>query len=173
MQLFLWVLGSGGFFAALGAVFGALSGGLYWKSGRVCGTSAGLRFAEAFARFSEREMSPARKGALVGAADGFLFLGLVGALLGAVAVYRVHPPSQLMLPVAWSGLALGGGAVAFGLLALAIIRNGLRAVACLGIVGVLGAFLGWWLGRDNGLMIGALSGVVAGTLVSFGVRRRG
>jgi hypothetical protein len=171
LQTFLWVLGSGGFFAALGAAFGAVSGALCWTSGRTAGTAIGLRFADAFARVSDREMTRGHRGALVGAADGFFFLGLLGALVGAFAVYRVHPPSQLMMPLAWGGLALGGGAIAFGLLAMAIVRNGIWAVACLGVAGLVGALAGWRLGRDNGLMIGAIAGVVLGTLASFGVRR--
>src|SRR5262245_1418830 len=121
LEAFLWILGSAGFFGALGAAFGALSGALAWRSGRTSGTGLGLAAAEAFARVAEKELTPGRKGALVGAVDGFLFLTAFGLLIGSVAAYRVQPPSKLLAPLAWSGLALGGTAVFFGLLATALV----------------------------------------------------
>src|SRR4051812_42807356 len=103
-QAFLWILGSAAFFGALGAAFGAVSGALAWRTGKTSGTSVGLGVAETFARVAERDLSPGRKGALVGAVDGFLFLATLGVLVGAVAAYRVTPPSRLLAPLAWGGL---------------------------------------------------------------------
>ena len=93
-EAFLWILGSASFFGALGAAFGAISGAIAWKNGRTSGTGLGLRTAEAFARISECELTPGRKGALVGAVDGFLFLATLGLLVGTVAAYQVRPPSR-------------------------------------------------------------------------------
>src|SRR5262249_41481078 len=141
-QAFLWILGGGGFFAALGAAFGAVTGAVYWRGGRSSGTAVGLGVAAMFERAAGHASTRAAKGALVGAVDGFVFLGTLGVLVGAVAAYRVKPPSGLLWPLAQAGLYLGGAAVGFGLLAGALVRNGVWALApaCLG--GVLGAFVG-------------------------------
>jgi hypothetical protein len=170
-QAFLWILGSAGFFAALGAVFGAVTGALYWKSGRASGTALGLGVAERFERAARRRPSPARKGALVGAVDGFFFLGVLGVLVGAVAAYHVQPPAGLLWPLARAGLYLGGAAVGFGVLAAVFVRNGVWAVAPACAAGLLGAFAGHRLAGETGLMLGAVLGLVGGAVAASALRR--
>jgi hypothetical protein len=167
LQAFLWILGSAGFFATLGSAFGAVTGALYWRSGRTSGTGLGLYFAGQLERTARRESTRAEKGALVGAVDGFLFLGAVGVTVGAVAAYRVHPPSSLLWPLAQAGLYLGGAAVGFGFLAIAMVRNGVWAIAPACIAGLVGAFLGARLSGETGLMLGAILGLAVGGVIPF------
>ncbi len=47
-RLFVCVLASVGFFAALAGLFGALTGALTWRDGRAAGTMLGLSVARAF-----------------------------------------------------------------------------------------------------------------------------
>src|SRR3954465_10633708 len=86
LHAFLWILGSFGVGGALGAGFGAVAGALYWRSGGASGTRLALRLVEKGGRFAERDLPRPAKGALVGAVDGFLFLGTLGTVFGAVAV---------------------------------------------------------------------------------------
>jgi hypothetical protein len=165
-RLFLWVLLGGGFFGLLGAAFGGLTGALTWKSGRAAGTALGLAVARAFARAAEKELSPPRKGALVGATDGLAFLGVVGAGLGFFAGAR-HPAEwESLSPAMTAGALLAVGAAGFGLFAYAVIAGGGRAVAGLFVGGFLGAFLGHGLAGLGGLVAGSLGGAVAGTAVA-------
>jgi hypothetical protein len=168
-RLFLWVLAGGGFFALLGAAFGALTGALTWRSGRAAGTGLGLAVARAFARVADAELSPTRTGALVGGVDGAAFLGVVGAIIGYVAGARRPAEWQTLRSAMLAGALLVLGGAFFGLLAYRIVAGGVRAVAGLFVGGLLGAVLGHSLGGLDGLLIGAIGGAVAGT---FALRRR-
>src|SRR5690242_1781154 len=86
LRAFLWLLGSAGAGGALGAAFGAAAGALYWRSGGASGTRLALWVVERIGRFADRDFSRPTKGALVGGVDGFLFLGVLATLFGAVAV---------------------------------------------------------------------------------------
>ena len=77
VRISLWVVSGGGLGAILGGAFGGLTGALYAQSGRVAGTGLGRRVADALAGAGERQASAVQHGAITGAADGFLFLGIV------------------------------------------------------------------------------------------------
>src|SRR5262245_23579821 len=93
LRISLWMVSGGGFGAVLGGVFGGLAGALYAQSGGAAGTGFGRRVADAFARAAGRGLSPVRQAAITGAADGFVFLGIVGTLAGVLmaTVGRADP----------------------------------------------------------------------------------
>jgi hypothetical protein len=167
---FARVLACAGFFGLLGAAFGGLVGHLAWRRGRPAGSFAGLTVARAMARVTRQESSPGRTGALIGAVDGLLFLGLSGIALGLLAA-RGHFAWAALSRAAFGLLILTGGAVFFGGLALGIIYAGVRALAGVFAGGMLGAAGGALIGRADGIVFGAISGVLAGTLI--GVASRG
>ena len=55
----------------------------------------------------------------------------------------------------------------FGLMAYALVRTGIRAVAPVFCATMLGAGIGLWLGRAHGLFAGLAAGLVAGTVIAF------
>jgi hypothetical protein len=171
LETFARVLACGGFFGLLGAGFGGLVGYLSWKRGHASGSAAGLALARAMARVSGRESSPGRTGAVVGATDGALFLGLLGTGVGLLAA-RSHIGWTMLGQAAFAILILTGAAVFFGGLALGIIYAGSRAIAGVFAGGMLGAASGAILGRGDGLVLGAVGGVLAGTLLGMVSRSR-
>ncbi len=177
LRVFAVVLGSGGFCAVLGGAFGAVTGATYWGSGKAAGTVFGLSVARALA--GGRELSRKAHGAIVGAIDGALFLGLLGAAAGAFLAHARHDEGGY-LALAAAGLAfLVALAVLFGALAYAVVRAGVYAVVGLFAGGLSGGLLGgWaaaWIGTYNagrfGWLIGASVGVLAGTSLGALARR--
>jgi hypothetical protein len=173
LQVFAVTLASGGFCAVLGGLFGAFTGATYWGSGKSAGTVLGLSFARAFA--GGRELSRTAYGALVGAIDGFVFLGILGAVAGAFLTYR-HPGDGGPLGPAALGLTmLVGLAVLFGALAYAAVRAGVYAIVGIFAGGLTGGLLGAWAGARIGTyragyfgwLIGAVLGVLAGTALAL------
>jgi hypothetical protein len=171
LRAFWQVFASGAFFGVLGAAFGALVGHLSWTRGRPAGSAAGLAVARALARVSEREATPGRSGLVVGAVDGFLFLGLLGTVFGLLITARGSADWAVLSRPAVGALLLTGGAVFFGGLALAIIHAGGKAVIGVFAGGMVGAVSGAFFARADGIIIGAVGGVLAGTVL--GVARRG
>jgi hypothetical protein len=165
--LFFWILASGGFGAALGAAFGAGVGAVTWLSGRAAGTFFGFRMARAFENAARYELTPGTKGALIGGTDGSVFLGAVGVVVGAVVASRTPAAWEILGPTAAALTILMGGGILFGLIALALLRTGVRAVIPLFFGAMLGAGIGLWLGRANGLLTGLGVGIAAGTLIAF------
>jgi hypothetical protein len=149
----------------LGALFGGLAGALARASGYAAGGVFGHAAAEALQRVARKELSPVLLGAVVGAADGALFLGLVGAALGVLASRVSLPAGAGTLPAVVFGVALLAlGAVFFGGLAYGLLRAGMRSLpvlAGLAVGGVVGADLGAGPGALLGLMIGSLLGLLA------------
>jgi hypothetical protein len=166
---FALTLGCGAFGALLGAAFGATAGAVYWREGRAAGTALGLRVARAFERVAGRELSPGGRGALVGATDGFVFLGVAGVALGAV-VARSGGAGDVLAPVALGAALLAATAAALGLLAYGLGRAGVWALAaaCLGaaVGGAAGKLLAGWSGLFAGCVGGFLLGNVAVLLVA-------
>jgi hypothetical protein len=163
------VLVFSGFFALLGAAFGALVGYLAWKRGQAAGSVAGLSLARAIERASGRQSTPGQTGALVGAIDGTLFLGTIGTVVGLIAA-RGHVSWFLLSRVAYGMFLLTGGAVFFGGIAVGIIYGGSRSLAGVFAGGVVGGLSGALVARGDGFLIGAIGGVAAGTLL--GIFRR-
>jgi hypothetical protein len=177
LRVFALVLGSGGFCAVLGAVFGAVTGATYWGSGKAAGTALGLRVARALA--GGRELSRQARGAIVGAVDGLLFLGILGALAGAFLAHTRHDEGEFLAPAAAGLIFLVALAVLFGSLAYAVVRAGVYAIVGLFAGGISGGLVGAWVAAVLGTyraglfgwLIGAVLGVVAGASLGVLARR--
>ena len=167
LRTFVWILGSGCFGAALGILFGGLAGLLYWRSGKASGSRLAHRLIAAFVRLSRRDLSHTAKGGLVGAVDGFLFLGTVGTILGAITILGGGVPGEMIRPALWLSLLLVGGATFFGMFAYTLTHAGVRALAPVAVAGVIGAALGSFLGGLGGLLLGVVLGMVAGNVVGL------
>jgi hypothetical protein len=166
-----WIVGSGGFGAALGAVFGAVTGAVYWGSGGAAGTAMGHRVAAAFENAGGREMSARTRGTLVGATDGFLFLGPLGTAAGVVFAYVGRPEDAVLIALAVGGVLLAAGAAGFGVLAYAMVRNGVWAVIGMFVGGLGGAFVVAAVWGVAYVFLGLVPGMLAGTLASFALRK--
>jgi hypothetical protein len=164
LQAFACVVASGSFGAVLGCLFGALAGGLYWKSGRASGTILGAEVARAFARAARTELTRVQKGALIGATDGIVFLGVCGTVAGAVLVYTGHAQWEVVRPVGLIAASLVGAAAFFGALAYAILYAGVWATAWVGLGGLSGAAVGAGAGGADGLFYGSVLGFVGGAV---------
>lgn len=169
-RFFLYLLLSGGFFALLGGVFGALVGYFTWRGGRAAGTALGLAVARAFSRIGDEPLAPNTQGTLAGGVDGALFGVLVGLVIGVVTGWRGGEWAGLG-PVMLVGVLLVGTALGLGGVALTLTAGGTRAVAGLFAGGMLGAALGFWLGRFDGLFVGVLLGAAAGAVLGRAARR--
>jgi hypothetical protein len=166
-----WIVGSGGVGAMIGMAFGALTGAVHWGNGRAAGTFLGHRVLEAFESAGGREYSPRKRGTIVGATDGFLFLGVVGTLLGVVFTYVGVPDTGVFLSLAIGSFFVALAAVFFGMLAYALVRNGVVAVIGLFVGGMSGAFMAAMLFGADYLMLGVIPGIVLGTAASFLLRK--
>ncbi len=166
-----WIVGTGGFGAVVGMAFGAVTGAVHWGGGRAAGTFLGHRVMETFEAAGGQEYSPRKRGAIVGATDGFIFLGILGTLLGVVFTYVGAPDSGVVVYLAISGFLIALAAVFFGLLACALVRNGVVAVIGLFVGGMGGAFVAAALFGADHLMLGIVPGIVLGTAASFLLRK--
>jgi hypothetical protein len=171
VRLFTWALASMGFFGLLGLAFGCITGAITWRSGRAAGSMVGLMLARAFAQVSRRDLSPGARGAIIGATDGAVFLGILGAGFGLVMGSCGQAQWKLFGPTVTLALFLAGGAVFFGFLAMVIIQAGSLGIAGLFAGGMLGAGAGGSLGGLDGLLVGTITGVVLGTGAALVYRR--
>jgi hypothetical protein len=170
LRLLFWLLGGGFFFGLVGAGFGGLAGAIHWQTGRASGTALALRIARALLPDEDEECPPTRRGALVGAVDGFLFLFVLGIILGALgarAGTTLHTAGMVMLAV----LLLTGGALFFGGLAFAFTRSGMPGMAGMFGGATAGGALGYYLAAAGGLLVGVLGGATLGTLGVLAGRR--
>lgn len=151
LRICLWMMGGGGFGSVLGSVFGALAAALYAKTGGEAGTHLARSTVENFLQLGERQSSPIRRAALVGAADGFYFLGTVGLAAGAFLGKSGWPTDELFLPMMLGGELLIGGAVLFGTLAYGLTYQGAQF-----LYGLAGSILG-------SIIVGSLLGSVYGS----------
>jgi hypothetical protein len=158
---FVLALGCGAFAALLGAAFGAVAGLVYWREGKASGTKLGHGVAQALERAGGRELSPGGRGALVGAVDGFVFLGVVGTVVGVLVARAGHGSGAELGPAAVAAVLLASLATGLGLLAYGLVRAGVWALAA----ACLGAFVGGALGRALGDWVGLLAGCVGGFLL--------
>ncbi|MGL4551598.1 MAG: hypothetical protein ACRC33_10455 [Gemmataceae bacterium] len=162
-RLFLWTIAGCGFFAALGALFGAVSAVLNRRQGHAAGSLVGLRVAEAF-----EPLDPLVRAGVIGAADGLTFGAVAGSIVGMGLAWDGHGEWARLRVVFGAGLALVGMAVVFGLISRELGRHERVAVAGLSGGGMAGVMAGFALGGTDGLILGALLGLVAGAAV--GVR---
>ena len=166
LGIFLWTLAGAFSFALLGGLFGSLAGWLSARHGSASGSVLGRRAADALARLLERDLTEAGRAALVGGADGALFLGLIGTFIGLIAGQRDEAPAAWLVPAFAILLLLVVGAVFFGLLAYGLVR--LRVGSVLGVFlgGISGAlFTAHSIGTAH-IVPGAVVGLLLGVLVS-------
>src|SRR5438128_633338 len=76
-----------------------LAGWNSWRGGSASGTGLGRKVAGALARLFDQDLTNSQRGALIGAVDGGLFLGLTGTVLGLIASYLDVPPQSWLLPL--------------------------------------------------------------------------
>jgi hypothetical protein len=171
LRICLWMLGCGGIGAVLGGAFGALTGYLYNEGGGAAGTRFGRWVADSFTHTAEQEPSPAWYAVLVGAADGFLFLGVLGLCAGVgVALIGQADPSGLGMAAVGSALFVGL-AVFFGTLAYAMTRYGTRALLFILAGGLFGSLIAGSLLGFNDCLFGTLPGFLLGLALTFVTRR--
>lgn len=163
----LWMVGGGVLGGVLGAAFGALTGVVYAQNGGAAGTGLARRIVEPFLDTPEQQASSLRRAALIGAADGFLFLGIFGLVAGALLGVSGRATNELLVPAVVGSVFLVGGAAFFGGLAYGLARNGPWAAVWVFAVGLLGTFLaGLHLGADN-CLFGTIPGLLVGLILSF------
>lgn len=161
----------GGLGAFLGAAFGAMAGLQYAQSGGAAGTGFGRWVADTFARAGQREMTSTRRAVLIGAADGFVFLGVVGLLAGAVVAVFGRPDPRWLGLAALAVTLLVAAAAFFGTLAYSMTRYGARAIVCILGGGLAGSLIAGILFGADDCLYGTLPGLVAGLALSFAFRR--
>jgi hypothetical protein len=149
----------------LGAALGAASGALSWSGGRAAGTALALAVARAVTRVSQVKPTPTGRGALVGAVDGFLFLGLVALGAGFLLRRFGQVPMRVFGVIALASLVLTTAAVALGLLAYALLRAGIHALAWAFAAAIVGSALGVRVAGWPGFLAGGLGGFALATLV--------
>jgi hypothetical protein len=165
--IFAWTLAGAFSFALLGMLFGGLAGWLSWRNGSASGSVVGRKVADALARLLEGELSDGGRAAVVGGADGGLFLGLLGTLIGLAAGYRGQPPAAWLVPAFLWLLALVLGAVFFGLLAYGLVRLSVGALVGFFLGGIGGALLAARTIGAAHIVPGAVAGIVVGTLATL------
>jgi hypothetical protein len=170
LRICLWLVSGCCLGIVLGGVFGALTGIWTVRDGRAAGTGFGRRVAESLARTARHEMSPLRLGALTGAADGVLFLGIVGLATSAFVAIVAGADLRWLPFAALAATLLVSLAAFFGVLAYAM-NGGVRTIGTILAGGLLGAYLaGFLLGADR-LLLGVVPGLFVGLLLSFAARR--
>ena len=167
LRIFLWTLGGALSFALLGALFGGLAGWLSWRHGSATGSVVGRKVAEALARLRDGGLTADQRAAAVGAADGALFLGLVGTLIGLVAGRRGEDPAAWLLPVFAAVVLLVGGAALFGTLAYGLVRMQRRAVLGVSLGGMAGGLFAALAVGVLHIVPGVAAGILVGALVSL------
>jgi hypothetical protein len=167
LRIFLWLATGGGLGALLGGVFGGVVGAIHALAGRSTGTRFGRTIAHDLGRLAEEEPSAVRQGAITGAADGLLFLGLAGMVGGlAIAVIGKADLGHLGI-VAGGSVLLVGLALLFGLMAQGITRRGIEGVLSLFVGGLLGSLVaGLLLGAEH-CLIGTVPGLLVGLFLSY------
>jgi len=172
LRICLWMVGGGGFGCVLGGVFGALATGqLHARSGDTAGTRLARNVVENFLQSGQRQPSPTVRAALIGAADGFFFLGGVGLLAGALLGVSGRRADELLAPMVMGGVVLAGGAIFFGTLAYALERPGEELLSAF-VCGVLAAVLAGRLGWDYGCVGAAVLGFYVGLFLCRAAIRR-
>ncbi len=172
LRISLWIVCGGGLGTVLGGAFGALAGALYAQHGGSAGTRFGRSVADAFARNAEEEPSLVRQAAITGAADGVLFLGIVGTLAGAgVAILSNAHPRWLGVAALSSALLVGGAAL-FGTMAYALSRQTALENEGILVGSVLGAVLAVKLLGSDYFPVGFVFGLYVGNWLAGMLRRR-
>ena len=171
LRISVWLVSGGGLGAVLGGAFGALTGALYAQHGGSAGTRFGRGVADAFARAAEEEPSAVRRAAITGAADGVLFLGIIGTLTGVGVAIIGHAPLRWLGAAALGSAFLVGAAAFFGILAYVMAHNGVRAVVYVFAGGLFGSSVARVLLGADRCLLGTIPGLVLGLALGFVARR--
>lgn len=164
---FLLLLGFSAYGGFLGAAFGASAGYVYWASGRASGTAVALAVARALARVAGSTPPRARQGAIVGAVDGFLFLGLTALIVGFLLHRFAEVGDHVFAMIGLGGLVLSVAALVLGVLAYCMARAGVRGLAISLPLAILSACAGLIVAGWAGYMVGIPGGLMLGTLILF------
>jgi hypothetical protein len=170
LRICLWMVGGGGVGAVLGCAFGALTAALYARSGGGAGTGWARRLADAFLNAESHQPSPTSRAAFVGALDGFVFLGILGLVGGALLGLSGQSAGELLVPMMVGSLLLVGGAVFFGTLAYALTYYGRECFYGSG-GGILGCLLASSLFGSGYGPLGLVPGIIFGLILGRTVRR--
>jgi hypothetical protein len=163
MRIFFCVLAGTAGLGAVGTVFGALARVAFLASGKAAGSRIGTAAVRILESVFGMELSETTRSAVSGGTDGAFFLGVVGALAGAVIGYRGPSEESVLLYIVVGAVLLAGAAVVFGLGGYVMAKTGVSVVGFLFIGGILGALLGSWVGGTDGLLMGTLGGGMLGT----------
>jgi hypothetical protein len=126
--------------------------------------------AEAFLDAALHPPSATGRAALIGAADGFFFLGILGLVGGMLLGLSGRSAGELLVPIVGGSLLLVGGAIFFGTLAYALTNH--AASFLYGIAGCLaGGLIAESLLGSGYFYFGAVPGLVVAQLLCRTVRR--
>jgi hypothetical protein len=167
LALFAWTLVGAGGFAVLGSLFGAVAGGMAWRHGNATGSIVGGWVVRVITRVTERELSPVQRGAIGGAVDGFVFLGVVGTLFGLAVGFSGRLPGEWIVPALVLTGCLLAAAAFFGLLAYALIESGVQVLVPVCCGGVAGAVLAAHYFGTRHIVPGAVAGFVFGAVAGL------
>ncbi|MHB1423884.1 MAG: hypothetical protein ACYC3I_11945 [Gemmataceae bacterium] len=124
LHLCLWMVGGWGFGSILGSAFGALTAALYARNGGAAGTRLARNTVENFLQAGDRQPSPTWHAALIGAADGFFFLGGLGLVAGTILGKSGQSADELLLMIGVGSVLLFVAAIFFGTMAYALTYQG-------------------------------------------------
>ena len=171
-RIFFCILGGAAGFGLIGAVFGALARALFHASGKTSGTGIGAAAVRGLEHLRGEDLSEWSRARVSGAADGAVFLGVLGGLLGAYAGYQGPEEMPLLLDALLGAAVLALAAVLFGVTGYVMAGTGVRVVALLFVGGILGALAGAVAAGPDGLIVGTLAGAFLGIAVSVWARPR-
>jgi hypothetical protein len=171
-RIFFCILGAAVGFGLIGAVFGAVARALFHASGKASGTAVGAAAVRGLEYLRGEDLSPWARARVSGAADGALFLGVLGGLFGAYAGYQGPEEMPLLLGALLGAAILALAAVLFGVAGYAMAGTGVRVVVLLFVGGICGALVGALAEGPDGLLVGTLAGAFLGIAVSVWTRPR-
>jgi hypothetical protein len=154
----------------LGGLFGSLAAALYARNGGAAGTRLARNVVENLLQSGDRPPLPALHAAIIGAVDGFFFLGIFGLIAGMFLGKSGRSANELLFPIMTGSVFLVGGAIIFGAMAYALTYRAMEF-----LYGCTGAFLGSFVavglfGSIYG-SAGLVPGMVIGCLLCRAVRR--
>ncbi len=170
LRVCLWIVGGGAFCGVLGGIFGSLAAALYARNGGAAGTRLARNVVENLLQSGDRPPSPTLHAAIIGAVDGFFFLGIFGLWAGMLLGKTSLPAREMVLPIMAGSVFLVAGAIIFGAMAYALTYRAMEFLY--GFAGgILGSLVsGSLFGSDYG-GAGIFPGMLIGWLLCRVVRR--
>lgn len=150
----------------MGAAFGAIAGAAVRASGRSAGGFVGLEAVRALERIRGAPFTPIVAGALVGAFDGAVFLGIAGALVAGGLTFLGMGEVRVLLRLASTVGGLAVTACGLGTIAYGLVRAGWRSVGVVFATAVVGGLIGIFLTVQDGYFLGAALGAGLGAVLA-------